>query len=761
MKIKSLFRRVAAGLSAVGLMSGLLISTGVTPVSAAVGPFYPLVNLPIEVDGTAKSFDILDGQTVKVEIITEVTNSWSGWSSNPTVFSMANLSIGTLPADVDVDSTTYYWTATDTSSMSADCTQSANSSVATVSFTLTIACASNIDRVYGQKTITITNNSGIDQTIDTDVENQHLAIGVSATPTTGDMTNLFASVNLDSDSSGVPIPSNASGSANIIFGNQAGTICVDSTVSSGSLDIQRTITLDGISVGTDYASTPYYQDYNGTDSTVSISYPNMGVSRQWGLYFDMPASDGKILIASLDYTLAGVSKLTDSCGGGGGGGGGSTPVQPVIASGAGSLTNGNAPGKGKWSTVKNLPAGMPIPASTTSSTAGPLGDAFYFGLNSSGDAVITRLKKTGATKIGGATTKLTIDLGSGETIRSFGWYGTARDKYAMITYAMGSGFKIYVGNLANANGASSKTIATDQIAGNGTTGLCKNTGTNGSPRIASAPTSAPIVTAYCSAMGMDGFLRYGKVVIGSGAAATITAFDTLVPTDSKPCVYTSAGVNSAATASQNALIIYSANGSQTAEVCAGSGATSRKLITVNTSAVATTKTITTAAFGTTEPSQMVMRPGKTANSWLAVTSSPDTMMGPGAPNKLYTISATGAVAAKAAITLGASQSIFVAPGSGPLQDIVVPVKELANGKWLVYRTQMNFISNTFAIALATVNPANGSFTYGEGVKLTSWLSQFGGAYISMANTTSAGELSFYLSTATGKFKVATWKSFTS
>ena len=108
MNTKSLIRRIAAGLSALGLTSGLLISTGVTPVSAAVGPFYPLVSFPIEVDGTAESFDILDGQTVEVEIITEVTNSWSGWSSNPTVFSMANLSIGTLPADVDIDSTTYY-----------------------------------------------------------------------------------------------------------------------------------------------------------------------------------------------------------------------------------------------------------------------------------------------------------------------------------------------------------------------------------------------------------------------------------------------------------------------------------------------------------------------------------------------------------------------------------------------------------------------------------------------------------------------------
>ncbi len=135
------------------------------------------------------------------------------------------------------------------------------------------------------------------------------------------------------------------------------------------------------------------------------------------------------------------------------------------------------------------------------------------------------------------------------------------------------------------------------------------------------------------------------------------------------------------------------------------------------------------------------------------------MMAPGGPSKMYTISAKGGVAAKASVTLGSSQTIFVAAG-GMMQDDLIPIKELNNGKWLVTRIQYGYAADTKSIALATLNPQNGSFTYGEGIKFTNY-QRNAGAYIDNHSIAPNGEMSYYFSSAAGKFKVATWKSFTS
>lgn len=761
MKLMSLCKRAFAVLASMSMVGGLLVATNTSSVNAATGPFYPWAELSLSTDNSDGTFDILDGQTVEVSVSSSLNSSWSGWSSNPTQFSMSAFSLGTLPADVDIESTQYYWDSSVEGGSPGSCSQIANSSIATVTFTLTVACFADMTRVYGQVEWTITNNSGADQTIDTNTESAHIVVGGSAT--TGDITGIYAIATAELDATGIEIPTNSDGNVYLTWGMQSGQICVDSSVAPNTnLDIQRTVALNGVALPltSDFSEAEYYRDSYGSDSTLSVSMPGMLVQRRFEVSTE-PSSIGATLIAALDLTLAGVSKLSDSCGGGGGGGGGGpTLTQPVIASGAGSLTNGGSAGKGKWSTVKNLPAGFPAASLTHASTAGPLGDMFYYGPDSNGDAVISRLKKTGATKIGGTTTKLTIDLASGETINNFGWYGTAKDKYLLITRISGpsGGYKVYLGNLANANGRSSKTVAQSQVVA--TNGLCgTNSALYSTLRVISAPTSTPTVFAFCAlAMGRQA-TGVGKLVVGTGATATVSRFDTFKPTDALPCVYTSFGVNETASGNKRALVIYSAAGTGGVGMCSGTGVSSRKLITVTTAGVPTSKTISSAVFGSTEPGGLVFAPGKALNSWIAVAVSPDTMQAPGAPNKLYTISATGAVAGKASITLGASQTIFSASG-GSMSDDLIPIKELNNGKWMVARVQFNQMDDTKSIALATVNPQSGAFTYGEGIKFTDY-QRNAGVYIDNHSIAPNSEMSYYFSSAAGKFKVATWKSFTS
>ncbi len=744
------------------MVGGLLVATNVSSVTAATGPFYPFMEMAIDSDPSDGTFDILDGQTVEVLVSGEVSSAWSGWASNPTQFSVSAFSIGTLPTDVEIESTKYYWSASEvTFGPPSECSQTANSNTATVNFTLTVDCVADINRVYGQVEWTITNNSGLDQTIDTNSESAHLVVGGSAT--TGDIVGSYAKIVTELDATGIEIPTNADGSVYLTWGMDSGQICVDSSVTTTtSLDIQRNVSIDNVALpAADYSNLQdeYYSDNFGTSSTLTIGFPGQSVQRAFNVRF-LVTSIGATLTASFDLTLEGVSKLSDSCGGGGGGGGGPTLTQPVIASGAGSLTNGRTAGKGKWSTPKNLPAGFPAPTTMHGSTSGPLGDMFYYGLNSDSDAVIVRLKKTGATKIGGATTKLTIDLASGETISNFGWYGTAKDKYVLVTRlsGMSGGYKVYLGNLANANGRTSKTVAASQVVA--TNGMCGTaTAMYSAFRVVSAPTAAPTMSAFCALPMGRQVLAVGKLVVGSGAAATVTTYDTFKPTDAKPCVYNSYGVNPAAAGTRRALVLYSAAGAGGSGMCDGTSVTSRKIITVTTAGVATSKTIASAVFGPTEPGALALAPGKALNSWIAVAYSPDSMMAPGGPSKMYTISATGGVVGRASVTLGSSQTIFVAAG-GMMQDDLIPIKELNNGKWLVTRIQYGFAADTKSIALATLNPQNGSFTYGEGIRFTSY-QRNAGAYIDNHSIAPNGEMSYYFSSVAGKFKVATWKSFTS
>lgn len=70
MQTQSFRKRILAGLSSIALIGGLVVASSSSPVLAATGPFYPLVEAEVEVDNVNKSFDILAGQTIKVTIST-------------------------------------------------------------------------------------------------------------------------------------------------------------------------------------------------------------------------------------------------------------------------------------------------------------------------------------------------------------------------------------------------------------------------------------------------------------------------------------------------------------------------------------------------------------------------------------------------------------------------------------------------------------------------------------------------------------------
>ncbi len=764
MNTYSMLKRVAKSLGAVSLFAGLIVVPSAVSVRviAATGPMYPTADIAVSDDDDTGEVVIKDGQTVRVEVSADINYVSTVWDTNPETFSASQFGVASVGSGVTTGTTTHRWSASSNTNMTCSAYEAGSTTTSTLSIAA-LACKDDINYLSYELNVEFTNATGSDKTITMDfVGNELLADG----SVVADSSSFMSAYQIkELDANGAVIPDNATGT---ILLSYTGLCFATSVQMNDELDIENVVKL-GDPTPVDLPiwtydgpppSPPYYTisgsgDLDGSTFTVTTTgYFNALVVINASI-----TNIGDTVIASLDLTDSGESVLSDDCGGGGGG---PSLTQPEIASGAGSLTNGRTAGKGKWSTPKNLPAGFPVASLMHASTPGPLGDVFYYGPDSSGDAVIVRLKKTGAAKIGGGTTKLTIDLAAGETIGSFGWYGAAKNKYVLITRISGMGmstsYKAYLGNLTNTKDRKSKTIAaTELAAANGMCGSSNTVYTN--LRVLSAPTAAPMVAAFC-ALPMGRFLqRIGKLNVGTGSAATITSYASFTATDDSPCVYTSYGVNEAAKGSKRALVIYSATGEGGAGMCSGTGITGRKLITVTTSGAPTAKTISSAVFGSTEPGSLVIVPGKASNSWLVVAYSPDSMMAPGGPSKMYTISATGGVAAKASVTLGSSQTIFVAAG-GTVQDDLIPIKQLNNGKWMVIRIQHNGTNDTKSIALATVNPQNGAFTYGEGIKFTSY-QRNAGAYIDRHTIAPNGEMSYYFSNEAGKFRVATWKSFTS
>ena len=785
MKSINLRRRIAAGLSSLGLVSGLVVASGAAPVhaTAGIGPVYPEARVEISVVPEAGSVDIADGQTLEVVITAELqAYGYSGWDSNPTQFSMSEFSLGSLPSGVSVTSTKYYWTADNTSDPMANCHQGQTFTTdsSKVNFTLTVSCKDDINRVWGEIDYVITNTSGSDQTVNTNTETAEMLVG--GVSESSSYVRLEASYVEQMDESGITIPDNASSYVYLDFG----TLCIASAAAGETLDIERVGTYDGVDLpqydnNASPSQTLYLDDQTSGFYSYASEYPyqktifdtyDVTSSNRtiYGARFQIRDSGatlhGTLLIASLDLTLAGESQL-ETCSSGGGGGGGGTPSSYPVLSGL-RTTKPSAEGKGQISAAKSLPL-MSNGQSTNSAVAGPVGDAFYWGIDSSGakpKANVVRITSSGtAAKIGGTTTKLVKELDTGALMRGFGWYGANASKYVLLATDGSTGYKIYFGNLADGSGTSTKTLTGARV-----TAICGD-GYMPNLNLVSAPTPTPIVNVFCSPMGMGGdwFSVYGKLEADTGSAMKITLLDLPKPTVAKPCVYMTIGRNSKATGTNVAMIVYAAVGVKTSEdlggmpsdECAGKSISSRSLLTVTAAGVTKKSTVTGAPFGTTESIMSRIAPGKTANTWIMFFISGGFTSPGSTVTKGYTISATGQIAAKGTISLGSVGTSFVAPGGMMTQDALTPIKELPNGTWLAYRTQLRYDQSTYTIALAKYNPTTGAVTTGDALKLASY-SQPAGKYINVIGTDSAvGSLRYFVLTAAGKYKVATWKSYTS
>jgi hypothetical protein len=97
-----------------------------------------------------------------------------------------------------------------------------------------------------------------------------------------------------------------------------------------------------------------------------------------------------------------------------------------------------------------------------------------------------------------------------------------------------------------------------------------------------------------------------------------------------------------------------------------------------------------------------------------------------------------------------------------ITESVTPVAEVSATKWVLTRSQNNMsnpMSSKLVYANATLDPATGTVKSGQGLKIEN-LSMMGGAQailrFNSRFTASKWYSNFYVMTAAGKFKVATW-----
>ncbi len=768
MKNKSLIKRIGASLATMGLLSGLALVSGASPVRAAgIGPVYPTLVMSIDIDVNTRNVVVLNGQTVELTTQASINSSSPVWDEDPEEFNAEAYGAPTPDAGLTVVSTTHNWNVSRIGGSGAPCYKNSTSGAGQTFSIATLACKTEVNYLTYNRTITVSNTSGSTKNVVIDdVDNDILVDGVATE------TDAYSSAwsDYENGASGVVVPSNFRGSVTLEFP----TLCfTDDVEANDVLDIERHVKIGDPGSLADIPlapssgpppSMPYYSISGGglgalegstfTATTESLNYLFISGNIQT----QKIDSIGKTLEVSIDITEAGESKLSDDCGGGGGGGGPST--YPTLST----LASGNTPGKGTLSAAKALPTGMPNGALGNSATSGPNGDVFYYGTDMTGDsqkAVVSRIGPRGNMRLAGGT-KLSQTIGDSSTFDSFGWYGAGGSSYVLVTsdYLAGT-YTLYYGKTANATGKSTKTLARtelDEICGDGY-----------SPDlyVISAPTTAPLFTVVCLPEDMMGggpyFMTYIKLVPGSGSSLNVASLGLPTPTAEKPCTYTSIGVNSRAKGTQAAVFFYGAIGPVTTpdgapfETCAGASASDRKIITLSAGMVAKTKTLTTGVFGTTE-GDLRIAAGKRPNTWIVMAHSDPYFEPTSAPTKGYTVSATGAIVAKRAPTLQASGNI-AAPGALKM-DYLEPIKELANGQWLVKRAQTAYGMNmTSAMAIAKYNPATGAVTTGSVLMLTGY-SQPAGRYINATGISSTGVMSYYVLTEANKYKIATWKSYT-
>ena len=535
-------------------------------------------------------------------------------------------------------------------------------------------------------------------------------------------------------------------------------ICLDSTVTAGEeLTWDVVSTLDGVDLPTASGSGAYadwnvpsapFAGYGDPGTFTATDSGSQAANMSVNVLSLSPADAGKILLVSLALKDADDNTVSGACptGGGGGGGGGSAYVTMSPMSTA--TVAGRTAYKGVVSPDRSLaPA---LSAGMAFSSPAPNGGVFYW--NPGPTATVQNLVASGVRKIANSQT-LAITLPQGAMMDTFGWYGTARNRWAGVAtvFGMTPSYSLITGSLVT-RGSTTKSLTLGSVCAQGQTARVQ---------ILSAPIDSVYLHVRCfNMMGGGPSTQHVLKVTGTATLTATRVASVGTTTAQKPCSYGGIGVNERARGAQAAIILYGAVGAGTTQggmvSCTGTGQSDRVITTIPATGGAPKVTrLTRAPFGTADPVGLTIAPGRAAGSWIAFGATPGQN---GASMSLAaTISAQGVVTKRNLRIDQPAGFPAAAPGS---VEILTPVLEISATRWLVSRNRAAFGTGN-VVTLASYNPQTGQLTSGQPLVVTGVSGNpYGGSQqILYATSLTIGAkqyLYYYGLTAAGKFKVASW-----
>lgn len=228
----------------------------------------------------------------------------------------------------------------------------------------------------------------------------------------------------------------------------------------------------------------------------------------------------------------------------------------------------------------------------------------------------------------------------------------------------------------------------------------------------SAPTLYPTAILLCS-----GGNSYRQAVVSIAYNTPVVQVRLGSPSKSKPCVSVSYGVDSSATASEVAVVAYTATMSRDADrQCTGveASVSARSIVLLNAQSESTTTTVGSSPWpGGGEPSSLRIAPGASSGEWIGISINEDNWQQ--LPGNHFSIStaANPSISVRRDIELDDSTSF----GDYPQFDIV---KDVGDGHWLMSVTGSMWIDGEYVVraSVASIDYETGGTTNGDVVELS-------------------------------------------
>ncbi len=445
------------------------------------------------------------------------------------------------------------------------------------------------------------------------------------------------------------------------------------------------------------------------------------------------------------------------------GGGGYTPpamVTPELAAPSGSTTiKVTAPA------LKSMHSAITVTDSSRA-YAGANGDVFY---GSAVAGTITVVNNTAS----GANTKFAgsgkLEITGASTLNSVGWLGTKGSGFTVLYRNTAFNTVAKWGSLKSAGGIKTQEITQAQISA-----FCAASAGAGYDAgnliLTSSAMAAPFVRVECSSISDNTkplrVVLANIVVSASKPLVKTSAQVTNYTSSSYPCVALTMSSNKAATSATAALLAVATTYAKTTvgpnSYCQfGSGAVAkREIISISGSGKKLASSVPSAAVVPADITGFSAAPGKSANTWVVLTSSAGGMMASPAMKFIMTVDAKGKAVKGKNITYSAASATSNAKFAN--YSTIGAIGQLSSGTITGIRSGNMIGGSNQSWAAVSISLSTGVVTTGQAITITA--SSYTGTQTSARNMNITAATSdskkvnvFVLADPTTKqYKAATW-----